>query len=331
LNSELNEKQIKELLGRYVDGTASETERKQIEAWYQSFDEHDTTAAVFSSPDEEQQEYDSVLSKIHDQILPLQKNISPFSKPRLITRVRVAAIAAFFLIVAGATHFYFRASQAVPEIAKLNLAVAEAGKMKLIELADGSKIWLNSSSKLSYPDRFSANLREVTLLEGEAFFEIAHENKLPFIVHSKGVNTQVLGTSFNINAYKYSKDIEVTVNTGKVAVSVGNDLIDYLTPNEQIKYQLLTGKILKESVKNSRAPWMNGDIVLDQVDFESLKAILFDNYKYVLKNKGKHITGLHFSATLKKSDEIKNVMKLLSSINRTKYRLSQNPNEITMY
>lgn len=330
MNSELNEKQIKELLGRYVDGTASETERKQIEAWYQSFDD-DAAAPVFSSPDEEQQEYDSVLSKIHGQILPSQINTNLFSRPRSIARLMVAAIVGFFLIAAGSFHFYFRNLKAVPEIAKINLAVAEAGKMKLIELADGSKIWLNSSSKLSYPDRFSANLREVTLLEGEAFFEIAHENKRPFIVHSKGVNTQVLGTSFNINAYKYSNNIEVTVNTGKVAVSVGNDLIDYLTPKEQIKYQLLTGKILKESVKDSRAPWMNGDIVLDQVNFESLKAILFDNYKYVLKNKGKNITRLHFSATLKKSDEIHNVMKLLSSINRTKYSLAQNQNEITMY
>jgi transmembrane sensor len=328
LNSELKEKQLKEMLARYLDGTASEPERRQVEEWYQSAD--DSVEAPFTSADDEQQEYDFVLSRIHSQIQPSQINAAPISKPGVITRLRVAAIAAFFLIAAGGSFYYYVHNlKVVSEITKINLAVVEAGKMKLIELADGSKIWLNSSSRLSYPERFSSNVREVTLLEGEAFFEIAHESKRPFIVHSKGVNTQVLGTSFNINAYKYSKNIEVTVNTGKVAVSVGSDLIDYLTPREQIKYQLLTGKILKENVKNSNAPWMTGDIVLDQVDFESLKAILFDNYKYVLKNKGKSIARLHFSATLKKSDEIKNVMKLLSAINHTKYNLTQN--EITMY
>jgi transmembrane sensor len=327
LNSNIAENQLKELLSRYLDGTASELESKQVEEWYQSFCHENADDNFFSSPDEEKEEYGILLSKIHSQIQP--QSIS--NKTRLMPRVlaRVAAIAVVLLIIVVSPFYHFRNTSTTPEVVRINTAVAGPGQMKLIELADGTKIWLNSSSRLSYPEHFSDSIRAVTLLEGEAFFEVAHENKRPFIVFSKGVNTQVLGTSFNINAYKYSKNIQVTVNTGKVAVSIGNDLIDYLTPNEQLKYQLLTGKILKGNVKNSKAPWLSGDIVLDQVDFESLKAILFDNYKYVLKHKGGGITRLHFSATLKKSDEIANVMKLLSSINHTKYTVTQN--EITMY
>ncbi|OOQ59147.1 FecR family protein [Mucilaginibacter pedocola] len=328
MNPNRTEEQLKELLGKYLDGTATHLESKQVEEWFEAMGNRGTPDDIFSSPGEEGEEYNRVLSNIHSAITPVAQQ-SSFQKRRFTAlRLKVASVAAMLLVVAGA--FYYLHNKPVqPEAVRINTAIAEAGKMKLVELADGTKIWLNSTSKLSYPEHFSEKVREVTLLEGEAFFDIAHEAKRPFIVHSKGINTQVLGTSFNVNAYSYSNKIEVTVSTGKVAVSVGSGLLGYLTPKEQIKYNLLTGKILKQNVASTQTPWMNGDIVLDYVDFESLKAILFNNFNYHLKSKGTKVINLHFSATIKKTDSIANVMKLLSSINNTGYTLHNN--EITMY
>lgn len=117
------------------------------------------------------------------------------------------------------------------------------GQVTLFTLTDGTKIWLNSNSKLLYPENFSGKQREVTL-SGEAYFEVAHTDK-PFIIHTGDVKTQVLGTSFNIAAYQNEKNIRVTVLTGKVGVTAtANAQTMYLTPNQQAVFdkeqQILT-------------------------------------------------------------------------------------------
>ena len=91
----------------------------------------------------------------------------------------------------------------------------QGGYKATLTLADGSTITLNSQGKLMCPEQFG-DTREVTL-EGEAFFQINRKAAKPFIVHSAGLKTSVLGTSFNINTFG-SESIEVTVVTGKVQV-----------------------------------------------------------------------------------------------------------------
>ena len=86
-------------------------------------------------------------------------------------------------------------------------------------LEDGSIIWLKGNSSLTYPEHFVNATREVSLI-GEALFEVAKDASHPFVVHSNGMNTKVLGTSFNIRPI--GNHVEVVVFTGKVAVSLAN-------------------------------------------------------------------------------------------------------------
>jgi ferric-dicitrate binding protein FerR (iron transport regulator) len=83
-----------------------------------------------------------------------------------------------------------------------------------IKLADGSVVYLNRGSKLKYPEKFTTATREIDL-EGEAFFKVAKDSIHPFIVHAKGTNTRVLGTSFNINT-KNPGQVKISVFSGKV-------------------------------------------------------------------------------------------------------------------
>jgi ferric-dicitrate binding protein FerR (iron transport regulator) len=100
-----------------------------------------------------------------------------------------------------------------------------------ITLPDGSKVWLNGASTIRYAPQFeTATVREVWL-EGEAYFEVTHKPQQPFLVHSTGAVTQVLGTSFNIRAYPDEATVEVGVLSGKVNVA--------LTANEQSQNLLL--------------------------------------------------------------------------------------------
>lgn len=116
----------------------------------------------------------------------------------------------------------------------------EKGQTMIVKLEDGSKVWLNSDSKLIYPEHFNGKSRNIKLV-GEAYFEVVHLAKQPFTIESERVKTVVLGTSFNIRAYPGNKKVEVTVLTGKVAVYTPNGKKEtfskvYVTPDQKVTY-----------------------------------------------------------------------------------------------
>src|SRR5690606_22131597 len=85
-------------------------------------------------------------------------------------------------------------------------------------LEDGTKVWLNSSSKISYPKKFSTGSRKVTLY-GEAYFDVAKDKNRPFLIETNGTEIRVLGTSFNVNAY--NETVSTTLVEGSLKVSNG--------------------------------------------------------------------------------------------------------------
>ena len=107
------------------------------------------------------------------------------------------------------------------ELNTLRLITPNGGQYQ-ITLADGSRVTLNAASALTYPAEFTGDLREVTL-EGEAYFEVAKNTGKPFIVHTPKQRLEVLGTSFNIQAYSNETAVKTTVLTGSVRVSRGAD------------------------------------------------------------------------------------------------------------
>ena len=119
-----------------------------------------------------------------------------------------------------------------------------------VNLNDGSVVTLEKDSRLSYPNIFEGDKREVTLL-GEAFFEITKNPSKPFLVHAQGVMTKVLGTSFRIRAF--DKNVKVLVKTGKVAVFTQNNDKEtdaekqaiVLTPNQEVAYESASNRFNK--------------------------------------------------------------------------------------
>jgi len=95
---------------------------------------------------------------------------------------------------------------------------AAKGKLIKTKLPDGTAVWLNSESKLQYPEEFRDSIRNVSL-SGEAYFEVAHDAKKPFVIHSNNLDTRVLGTRFVVKSYAGDKLSSVSVLSGKVSVS----------------------------------------------------------------------------------------------------------------
>ena len=169
----------------------------------------------------------------------------------------VAAAAAILLICAGL--FFFRSDvwNAINPVHQLQSFSAQAQR-KQLELSDGTKVWLSPNSTLKYPDKFVGNSRMVGL-EGEAFFEVAHDANHPFIIQSGQVSTRVLGTSFNISAYSQNQDISVTLVTGKVAVALQKEnsiTEETIVANQQLIINQAEGKISKANFPNA-ADYLN--------------------------------------------------------------------------
>jgi transmembrane sensor len=123
---------------------------------------------------------------------------------------------------------------------KMNEVVIPYGKKSQLLLEDGTKVWLNAGSRMAFPTKFSGKRREV-FLEGEAYFEVAHNKNLPFLVNTGEIAIKVLGTKFNLSAYKTDKLVETILIEGKVAVSK-RSVIRFmksetiLTPNQKASY-----------------------------------------------------------------------------------------------
>ncbi|MFD2287891.1 DUF4974 domain-containing protein [Pedobacter petrophilus] len=149
---------------------------------------------------------------------------------RYISIFKVAASILLFS-TACLVIYMLRVEPATPnhQVAMVEKSVGR-GKIVSLTLVDGTVVYLNAESKLTYPETFKGNTREVTL-SGEAFFKVAHNKNKPFIIHTNKLTTQVLGTSFNISAYT-NKMISVTVVTGKVSV--------YLKKKRKTKQQTKT-------------------------------------------------------------------------------------------
>ncbi len=156
----------------------------------------------------------------------------------------VAAGLAAIMLCAGIVYWSISPKKIKNELVE---EVAGPGGIRELVLPDGSKVWLNSGSRITYSGAFSGATRELSL-EGEAFFEVVADSARPFVVWTDGLLTRVLGTSFNVRSN--SGEITVSVLSGRVAVT-GEQATRELSPGNELSYQAGSGKFTVASVSLS--------------------------------------------------------------------------------
>jgi transmembrane sensor len=187
---------------------------------------------------------------------------------------RFAAVFTGAILIASFLLTYFNEkSLGEVETAETKLIVRELSKgqkMKIF-LPDGSVVYLNSSSKITYPVKFTGDTREVELI-GEAFFEVATDTLNPFIVTSDGVIAKVYGTSFNVSSYPESGIISVSLVSGKVVVSKGYSSESVmLNPGESVDWNKRTGEMAKELFDYKKVVlWKDGIIYFKEASIEEV-------------------------------------------------------------
>jgi ferric-dicitrate binding protein FerR (iron transport regulator) len=141
---------------------------------------------------------------------------SVYKKLVYATLIAASFIGLFFIL-----NNYLQIKKPLDGSASLNEVATKKGSKSHIKLPDGTSVWLNADSKLTYSEQFAGNTREVTLL-GEAYFDVAHDTSHPFIIHIGKSSIKVLGTAFNVRNYPQDRSWETTLIRGKIEVSMDN-------------------------------------------------------------------------------------------------------------
>ena len=222
----MTNQRIAELLSRKLSGEATPGEEEELQLLLKDnpddqyftdillsyWNSHpDTTDADHNTAD---QHFAHILELAGEDTIPSENK----RKTTVISLIKKLSIAAVSIgIIATAVWWFTQSSTTAVAAAQKNEIVAAKGARSSIELPDGSHVWLNSDSKLIYDAKFNDSIREVTL-EGEAYFNVVKNAGRPFIVHTSGIDVQVLGTAFNVKSYPQERTIEATLIHGSIQV-----------------------------------------------------------------------------------------------------------------
>ena len=144
------------------------------------------------------------------------------------------------------------------EVQSFNQLIVPVGKRSFVTFADGSKLWVNSGSKVIYPNKFSDHSREI-FVEGEIYLDVVHDEKRPFIVKTKKMEIRDLGTQFNVSAYENESYSNVVLVEGKVEVLVKGRKKNTISPNQLFSYDNSNDKIYTSTVNTQDyVAWKDG-------------------------------------------------------------------------
>lgn len=317
-----------ELLFKYFSNEASADEVAQIEQWL----EEDPAR---------QSEFDSAHYLFNAMILhsdelskmttpgALEKTSRKSKVRRLVYRYAAAAAA---VVIAGLSGvFVDREINYNKMTAQTNVLEVPAGQRMSVTLSDGTQVQLNGNSRIEYPVIFSRKQRNVKL-SGEAFFEVKHDERHPFIVETFASKVEVLGTRFNVYADEASEYFSAALVDGKVKLTTNDETAEQvvLAPDEMVKFvnnHLVVTKVDAENLIS----WTEGYVNLADTDFESLMHRFENVYgvKIVIERETMPEIG-YKSGKIRVSEGVNFALKLLQHECKFTYTENYETNTITI-
>ena len=216
---------------------------------------------------------------------------------------------------------YHKSEEKTTEVVYNKLEVPRGGEC-MIKLDDGTKVWVNAETKLKYPVTFVGDRREV-VLEGEAFFDVA-KNEKPFIVKTSFGDVRVLGTAFGISAYASEPESYTTLVRGKVSVEREGIKPVVILPGEQVVTSK-DGKMIKQQVDVEEfVGWKDGIYVFKEKSLGDIMKTLERWYNISVDFQEKSLVDLPFTGNLKRYDDINVFFDALTRTGDMKYRVEGN-------
>ncbi len=188
-----------------------------------------------------------------------------------------------------------------------------------VRLPDGSDVWLNAASALTYPSSFAAGKTRSVDLRGEAYFEVAKDRSRPFIVKTPNQNVEVLGTHFNINAYGDEPAVKTTLIEGSVKVNGINGKSKLLIPGQQSVLTASNMQVASIDTDLSIA-WKNNQFVFESDDIRHIMRMVARWYNVEVEYIGP-IPDNKFGGAVSRFENVSEVLKSLESTGKVKFKL----------
>lgn len=261
----------------------------------------------------------SILDKVHHRI-HLEQDKKPISRiMKLVIAVsKIAAILIIGLFLGLSVH-YFKKAEPV-----YFTSIAPKGSVSQMVLPDNSIVYLNAGSQLKYTMEGLKGKREV-FLEGEAWFDITKNEKKPFVVHTPFYDVHVLGTQFNVKAYKTDDEITTTLEEGSVHITSSENLklaeITVLNPGEQLVYSSLKKAVEVKQVETRMfTAWKDNKLIFINMNLKELFVVLERKYGVDIQVTNNLILDYHYDGTIK-NETIIEVLDLLKETLPVKYKI----------
>lgn len=323
------------IISKYIANTATENEKEMLLKWLKEKDENKTefqkcfnlwlnSNALLTDPADVEKALLRLEAHIalHEDKQPVRIHIAHKNTNRRpafgFYLVRIVA-SALLLFAAGYIGYILRSQQGQTEVITNRLLTGPDGKGKYI-LPDGSTVWLNANSILTYPELFTGKKRVVSL-EGEALFEVTKDRKNPFFVHAGELTVEVLGTRFLVNNYPKKPKSETVLVEGSIQISgVNEDQINKLMPGQLITYNKEKKQTELSNVDTGDyTNWIHSKLVFDRTELSHVIKNLEKWYGVEIVVSSELSTHRHLSFTIRR-ESLDEVLKNMSMIIPIAYR-----------
>lgn len=309
---------IEILITRCISGEASTEEYQELQLWIESSKENFTVFQQYRNIWNNSENNESLrtidVDHSYHKVMRRVGTKSSFSTIWKYWR-NIAAFLLIPLITANILYFLLRSE--TPSIEKepvYNEIYASFGTRSAIKLPDGSSLWLNSGSRLKYPEKFFGNERRV-FLTGEAYFEVESNPKRPFIVETSSVTVKATGTKFNVSGYVCDNETDVTLVTGKVEVKMTDDYNNLnsteLEENQHLTFnknegtsEIVTGDTYKY------VSWKDGKLIFRDEPLSYVVKKLGQIFNVDIELRGEELQNYTYRATFK-DESLEEILKLL--------------------
>jgi len=360
----MTEERLWELLSLQLSGEATANELEELEKLMQKFPgaamQAEITGNIWRSRQEETTNkgaaFDRHLQRLSNHLsVPVlqfdedgrsgnEPNMRFFSKHKwlLISGVAASVLIAFLLLVKSGN------KKAIAGRQLANTVSTKPASKSRVELPDGTQVWLNADSKITYDQNFMGNFREVQL-SGEAYFEVTHDKTRPFIIHTHAMDVKVLGTVFNVRSYPDERTAETSLIQGSVEITlrsspdkkiilrpnekliVNNTLASiqnsdsvhaYSTVEEEPVMTLSKVRYAKQDTGSIETMWVKNKLAFENETFERMSAELEHWYNVTVELKNEKLKSLHFTGVFE-NKPLNEVMEALCYSRHLQYEVKE--------
>lgn len=312
----MERKNIRRLLQQYLLGNAGKTGIDIVDNWYKSFDNE----SLVKLPVEETA---ATKQEIWEKIAPA---IRPERKIWLLSRPM--KVAAMVILIAGAAGTFVLLNKNRQHTLAFTTISTAIGEKKTIITEDGSRLLLDAGTTIRVQNDFAKN-RHIELVDGEVFFDVKKDDERPFVIQSEGLTTTVLGTSFNISAYKALNNVCIGVVSGKVSVTGPSATVNILEKQQELVYSKNNNSYKTITLDESLTAWQEGRVVLNDLSFDEMAAITKKNFGIDVMTNEAAIKNTRYTTELLITMSPKEAAEVLAAIHAL--RIQQQGNQFFLY